>query len=197
MSKRFFILIVLVLVIGLMVWQFFIPAFLSVSALRTGLDSERGKLEETKKLNEKLKSLGGDYVKVGKDAEKIFDALPKKENIPGVLIQMEAMASQNGLILNSIDFSNVVDDKKKISNVLDAGAGAGGALAATVPTSPLKTMKVGLSLSGNYQSLKDFLKATESSLRIMDVNNISFGNKAKEEGSESVSFKVDMIVYYR
>ncbi len=181
MNKQLFIFAIIILVIALVAWQFFWPAFQAVLQSRDDLNSVQAKLDEARSLNQKLADLKKKYQNLDQEIQRVSDALPQGQDISALLVQLEAVTSQNGLILNSVDFS--------------LPALSSSAPSAT-PAGQVKTINIGLSLSGNYDSLKNFLKATEKSLRIMDISAINFG-AASSEAAGLATFTVSLTTYYR
>lgn len=187
MNKRVFIFLFFVLASALVIWQFFWPAFLTVSESRAQLALWQNSLNDTENLNKKLQLLQEKFETMDREVQLISDALPKEQDIPALLVQLEALSSQNGLILNSINF---IKEEKK--------TGAAQAVSPGLPAG-VKSSTIEVSMSGNYASLKNFLKSAESSLRLMDVNKVIFG----QEGAGAVipgglmNSIVNLTVYYR
>jgi len=80
------------------------------------------------------------------------------------MIQMETMASQNNLILKSINF-----------------------------TENTSSITAQTALAGTYQALKNYLKALENNLRLMDIVNLNF--QAPKDGS-FYNFNLTIKSYY-
>ena len=203
MNKQLFIFFIIVLAIALFGWQFFWPEFKIVSQAGQDLKLWEEKLNETQSLSQKLAELKKKYEKMEPEAQRVAASLPEGHDIPALLVQLEAVTSQNGLILNSVGFNFPAETKKK--KTAETEIKEEGVLPAASPAAPadIKSMVVELSLSGNYNALKNFLKATESSLRIMDITAINFGAASQTETSfgfetaGSATFTVSLNVYYR
>lgn len=185
MSKRAFIFLLLVLASVMVIWQLFWPAYLSVSESRAQVALWESSLDDTENLSKKLQLLKTKFESMDKETQLIADALPKEEEIPSLLVQLEALSSRNGLILNSVNF---IKEEKK----------TGATQASTLPAGA-KSLTLEVSMSGSYASLKNFLKSAESSLRLMDVSRVVFG----QEGTGALipgglmNSIVDLTVYYR
>jgi len=105
--------------------------------------------------------------------------LPPEKDIPGLIVQFEALASENGLILESLNF--IERTIKKTGE-------------AEEEKKDYKSLAVFLSLTGNYKSFENFLKALELNVRLMDIKSIEFSSeKIEEEGI--FNFNVDLEVY--
>ncbi len=196
MSKQLFIFLIIILAVILVVWQLFLPAFNTVSLAREDLKSWEEKVGETESLNQKLIELKKKYEALEAQVKKIEAALPKGQDIPALMIQLEALTSQNGLILNSVDFISPVEAKKKKAAETETGQES---TASAVPAG-VKSIDMELNLSGNYNSLKNFLKAVESNLRIMDISAINFGSAGSGETntiSGLTGLLITLTAYYR
>lgn len=105
-----------------------------------------------------LKSLEKNYGLLSKsDISKIDNILPSKEDVPGLLVQIEEIAETNNFNLLSLDISpvqNLAKSKQKslINQLL---------ITATIE-------------GGEYSDLKLFLNQLESNLRLFDVKSLNF-----------------------
>ena len=176
-----FILIIVAIWVG---WQYLMPAFDKAASLREEQSVWQKKLSETQNLSKKLEVLRKKYNSMIAESEKIAQAIPLKEDLPGLLVQLEELTSQNGLILDNVNFSAEVNDTRKTAT-------------------GIKSLTVNLSLSGGQTSFKDFLKAIENNLRIMDVSSFSvkgqtsFSSTVSGSGAPSEGFKLSLITYFR
>lgn len=206
MSKQTFIFLLTVFVAVLIAWQFFWPAFNNVSLARSELKYQQEKLTEAQSFKVHLEELKEKYSKMSNEVERVGEAIPQNQDIPSLLVQLEAMTSQSGLILNSVDFISTENQKAKTSIGLnqETESGTPGAAAITsrvAPAAKAKTLGIALNLSGSYESLKNFLKAAEKSLRLMDVSSIDFGagnpGTSLGETGNMLTFMIKFDVYYR
>ncbi len=193
MNKQLFIFAIIILAIALVAWQFFLPAFNDVSQARGDLKSWEDKLADTQALSQKLAELKKKYEKMDSEVQRVAAALPEGADIPASLVQLEALTSQNGLVLNSVGFNFPTETKKK--KTAETEIKQEGVASPAAPAN-VKLMMVELNLSGNYESLKNFLKAVESSLRLMDIAAINFG-AASSETAGLATFTVSLNTYYR
>ncbi len=200
MNKPAIIIIIFIALTALVAWQYFMPAFDKVSGLRDELKTWQGKLDDTQALSRKLESLKKKYDTMSNEIARVNQAVPKGEDVPGLLVQLEQLASQNGLILNNVTFTVAEAKKaKKTAAVAEEETLPASSLAVSaVPTTAQKILAVDLSLTGAQGSFKTFLSAIEANLRIMDVATISFAGKGSS-GNESASqdFKISLNTYFR
>jgi len=191
MNKQLLILIIFISAIGLITWQYLLPEFGVAFDLREEFNVWEKKLNETQSLREKLADLEKKYNGMASEADKVAEAVPAEQDISGLLVQVEELASRNGLILQDVNFS-VVEAKKNQSPAAIAAA----AKAATPPG--IKILTVSLSLNGTYPSLKNFVKSIENNLRIMDILTIDFSLQKAEAGAlANQDFKISLNTYYR
>ena len=204
MNRPIVIIIIFIALTALVAWQYFMPIFDKVSELRGDLKTWQGKLNETQALSRKLEFLKNKYNTMSDEIERVNQAVPKGEDIPGLLVQLEQLASQNGLILNSVSFAMADSKKAKKTTVVaeNSLSAATGALSSTLKSSvPVgtKILTVDLSLAGIHNSFRTFLSAIEENLRIMDVATINFSGKTSGLSPESSNqdFKISLNVYFR
>ena len=185
MNKQALTIIIFLAITALVAWEYFMPAFNDVSFLRQDLSDWQAKLNNAQDLSKKLEDLKKKYDNMTAAADRIEQAVTKNANFPALLVQMEDLSSKNGLVLEGVAFNVVKDKKTKTKTSASSVAGA-------------KVLAMDLSLNGSQSSLKNFLKAIETNLRIMDVSVISFGEQKIGVGvSTGQDFKVSLATYFR
>lgn len=200
MNRQIFIFSILVVILAVGLWGFVWPQWQVFSLNMEEVKSAENSLAETKVLKEKLTSLTALYQNEEKMEElgKIFFALPQKNDIPSLLVNLESLASQSGLVIKSVGFTE--DAKKTKSSTSDS---AGGDLTASLGSANMavKSLGVTLVLSGDYSGFINFLRSAEMNLRLMDIESLSFqqdqGIFSSEPSVEGSDFSVDLKVYYR
>jgi len=171
------------LAIVLIGWAFFWPTWQITANQRAEFKEWQEKMAQAQEVWGKIKAQSGNF---GSDETqgKILDALPSGEDEAGLLVQLEALSSQNGLILNSVNFSS-------------SEVGAVSAASETAPTSPAKELKVELVLAGDFPEFRNFLQAAEKNLRLLDLVSASFSSEqGTGEGAWRDEFNVDLKTYY-
>lgn len=200
MNRQIFIFSILVVILAVGLWGFVWPQWQVFSLNMEEVKSAENSLAETKVLKEKLTSLTALYQDNEKMEElgKIFFALPQKNDIPSLLVNLESLASQSGLVIKSVGFTE--DAKKTKSSALDSAGETLTASLGSVDTA-VKSLGVNLVLSGDYSSFVNFLRSAEMNLRLMDIESLSFqqdeGIFSSEPSLEGSDFSVDLKVYYR
>ena len=110
------------------------------------------------------------------DLARINQALPQGKDVAGLLVQLQNLAENNGLLLASVS----------VNDPTEAMAGKDG-------KSDIQQLSVNLSLIGSqnnvYRQLKGFLNSLETNLRLFDVSAVYFT-------PGSPAFSVNLITYY-
>ena len=164
-------------------WAFFWPTWQITANQRAEFKEWQEKMAQAQEVWGKIKAQSGNF---GSDETqgKILDALPSGEDEAGLLVQLEALSSQNGLILSSVGFFS------EENAVSVAGQTAAAASAA-------KEMKISLVLAGDFPEFRNFLQAAEKNLRLLDLVSASFSSEqGTGEGAWRDEFNVDLKTYY-
>lgn len=134
-------------------------------------------LNDRLKLASSLESLVNQYNQRSTDIASFNKVIPEGQNIPALLVNLEALASENGLTFSSVDFTP--KDLKAPG---------------------VKTLKMAVRLKGSYTAFKNYLSAMEKSLRIFDVISISFGGisrGASVVNENNIDFDLTVNTYYQ
>ncbi len=190
-------IISLISLVGGLALIFFLinPLWSSIKVLKTELIEQENKISEVEELLDRVQQIEQDYQKLEKDALKIFSALPKEENLPRLLVQFDDLASNNGLLLESIKFGQISSEKGKTSS---QGIDKSEKISSNFPSLP-----VDVTLTGSYNAFKEYLAALENNIRSMDARSIKFGiTETDEEASILTSlgifeFDLGVNVYYQ
>lgn len=123
---------------------------------------------------EDLKKMVDNYRMINKsEIEKLNQILPEEKDIPGLFVQFQALAQENGFILTSI---NINQEPERVASSEDRGE--------------IKKLNISLNLIGkDYEALKVLLEAIESNLRLFDVNAIYFN-------PDSNDYSINLFSYY-
>lgn len=190
MNKQIIIFTITILAVVLVGWGLFLPSLDSVFESRTTLKAEQAKLADADAAKQKLSELQKKDVLSESNYQRVTEAITLTDDLPGLLVQLEALSSQNGLILDRVALASVNEKKSKSvsQSVSQETAQPGG----------LKSSEVLVGLSGDFSSLRNFLKAVENNLRIMDVSSVSLSDTASAAGREFLpSYEVKLNVYHK
>ena len=180
MNKNIIIAVLIVVFLGVV---FFLdwPVFKEVSSLRGEIKDYNKLVAEKEELIAKVEQLKSVYEDKQTDIKKVYYALPRTEEVPEIIVQLEALTSENGLILEAIDIQEIEKQGSKQED-----------------KTGVNVLRISLALSGSYSSFKNFLEALEYNIRIMDIQRIEFSfKKGGEETNSFLEFNVDLEVYYQ
>jgi len=113
--------------------------------------------------------------------------LPSSQDVPNLITQLEGLAFENGLILEEIGLATIEE------------TGAEKAQKARLEEKAKKNYQVlsaSLKLIGSYSSFKNFLKAVEDNIRLIDINSVNFKVETKE-GIQLFESEVNLNTYYQ
>lgn len=152
------------------------PLYGDVQAALELQKQNQDNLTQRQKLTENLERLISQYNERSSDIVSLNKAIPSGQNIPELLVNLEAIASENGLIFGSVNF--------KPKDLKAQG---------------VKILIVEIKIKGSYPSFLNYLKAIEKSLRIFDVVSISFaGVSPGQIGAKTDNLEFNLIIntYY-
>jgi Tfp pilus assembly protein PilO len=181
----------LVLVVLLLI----MPAFDSVNINRQIISERQSALEQAKLFNEKISELNNQYK--SEELENLLSVLPKQEELSDLLIQLERLATDNGLIMESVDFSKIEQSSQvqEPQSTDQSGEGVATENGQEVQVQPYKILLVSLKLNGAYDAFKNYLQAVEKNKRIMDVTSLSLNTSSGI--AQNFFFSVNLQVYYQ
>lgn len=183
-NKNLTIAAVLIIASVFAVFYFIYPAYKNNFVLKEEIMVLEENLSRQKTLKTKINSVYDDYS--SQDPKKIDfiqnRIAPSSFDIPQLLIQMEALTTENGLIMKSISFVSAgsLADKKTTQSEIKSGS-------------------MTIALEGSYYAFKNFLKNVESNVRLMDVSSISFSAPilSQKQLIPIFSFNVSLQTYYK
>lgn len=168
-----------VLVLGRQITSIRNDGILTLQRSRQQQSAERELLQYTQSVVDK-------YTKANvRDAEKLRAMAPAKPDLPAMFVQVEALAKAAGTLLNNVNFANA-------ASAQPGSAKGGGTVAAA---GGLKQMTVTFSVTGGsgYADLKNFLATLESSVRLLNVQSVSYA-PGKEAAAET--YQINAVAYY-
>ena len=177
-------------------WFFFSePKLEALKAEKINFKKQQESLTFKENYLEELKKITRDYEKITQEKiKKINSVLPSEADLPGIFVQMDALAKENGFVLRSIEA--IQSKAKKGSEPLDSTQDRllDGSRKQEEESSKkrksIKEISITLELeNGSYEKIKKFLDGVEKNLRILDIVSINFD-------SGGSSFKVNLKTYY-
>lgn len=140
-------------------------------------EQNKSNLSDRIKLTSSLESLVKQYNQRLNDVNSFSRVIPENQNIPEILVNLEALASENGLVFSSVDFT---PKDLKVAGV--------------------KTLIMAVRVKGSYPAFKNYLGAIEKSLRIFDVMSLSFSGVsrgASNTNANDLEFNLIINTYYQ
>jgi Tfp pilus assembly protein PilO len=185
MVKNIIILILFLALVGVIVFLD-MPEVQGVLNLRKQIKDQQAIFSDKQLLLAKVDNLKGAYEENKEDLKKTDYILPSGQDIPDLIAQVEGLAFENGLVLGEVGLTSLeaAGEKAKTARVEQKGA------------KDYQILTVNLKLIGSYSAFKNFLKAVEDNIRLMDIDLVNF-NTEKEKGSQIFEFEVSLNTYYQ
>lgn len=184
MNKNIITIIILFGVFAAILLLFDLPSYNKFVSFREEIDKQNNSLIEKKELVANVNQLKQVYDSRKDEVKRVYYAIPAKRDIPGLIVQFEALASENGLILENINLGKIKTERSKLGEIES-------------PEETYKSLDITLKLAGNYLAFKSFLQALEFNVRLMDINLISFSSIETEESGLVFTFDVKLKAYYQ
>ena len=163
------ILVITLIVIFLFAW----PKYQEYNDLQKQFIDKQAEYNGKSVYFQKISQILSD-IQVNKSSlEKINDALPDNIEFAPLVYFLQKKGSESGLLVKSVVFSQVSSS---------AYAQTQAALPESASAKQVKNIPFTINVLGNYQGLKNFLYALESSSRIFEVDTISFASQGAIAG---------------
>ena len=182
------IIIILIFGFAATVVFFDVPSVQKALDFKKEIKAQNILLGEKQALLDKVDKLKGSYQTNEETFKKLEYILPNNQDVPNLIVQVEAFAVESGLSLKKIDFF-----------ASDLGGGTSRAQAIRgetgVETKEYQILTINLGLSGSYLGFKNFLKIVEENIRLMNIRTINFMPKSGVQTSD-FDFEVVLEAYY-
>lgn len=137
---------------------FVVPAFDQAKALREEIEAKTRLYEEQKAAFERVEVLLAQFEENARLKETLNSILPVGDAMPDLLTaQISGLTALTGLTLETLSTRPGAIEPPSVDIPLAGGIGK---------------ISLEFAASGNYESLKNFLSALETNIRIMDVSNL-------------------------
>jgi hypothetical protein len=155
--------ILLLIAAGAVFFMFTRPLYSEIKEFKNQKSSFEEALSNTKQIQEKRDQLLTQYNTISKEnLDRLDSILPSQPGAMEFILEIESVAQKNGMVLKKVDIKGVAETSGKV----DFGA----------ETKKWETVPLALKLSGSYKSFYLFLKDMEKSLRLTDINAITFSS---------------------
>lgn len=143
---------VVVLIVGLATWFLGKPAYEELTQLKQEAQQLDAEISQKRLVAGNLPKFKAEFAKMEKQLEKALTKLPNQSEIPSLLTNLAGLAKDNGL--------EVLSFKPKPE----------------VPKGFFAEVPADMSVRGNYHEVAMFANAVSNMPRIVNLNNLSFGN---------------------
>lgn len=183
-TKRFLSIIVSgIFIIGsLVVYANFIrPAYADIQQLRGELSAKTGLLNNQSQAITKFQNLLVEQQSSSKLQERISLVLPPKENVSDIMNQLQAIASANGVSVQSVGLEYLpIKQAKKNTDVVKG----------------LGSLRLTMKIFGSYEAFKNFIGSLETNVRVMDVNTLKVEHAGRPD-QNLFTYNLTVDTYYQ
>ncbi len=153
-----------------------IPKYNDIQNLKGERKALTGLLDEEQTAVDAVQRLIGQYKSVADLRGVLSVILPEKEEVASIINQFQGIASSNGILMNSLSIRPLAIQPTELEKSVR----------------PVGALRVSMDLMGDYESLKEYLKALETNFRIMDVQSIQVENAGFTPGPYEYQIEVDV-----
>ena len=189
MNKNLIIVVVILAFVAIVIFLD-VPMVQSVLSSKKEIENNQTLLNERQDFIKIVENLMNKYKSSEEVLKNLDNILPNDSDVPDLLVQIEALANDGGVVLKDVNVSTV-DDK----GVSKAEAVRTGDTTQEKTPSSYKTVTVDLIGTGDYNALRKFLQAIEENMRLIDVDSIVLSGKTQGLGS-LFDFDIILKTYY-
>ncbi len=196
MNKKYIIILINLSISIILLFLFIDPLWSSVKMLKTETTEQKQEIINIETLLSDVQKLEQEYQEINIDMNDVFLALPKEKDIPYLMNQFEILASNNGLLLESMKFDEEINRKNEDDSSRDVRRSS----QPDNSLSPFPYLSFEIILNGSYDGIKGYLESLGDNIRLMDVRKIDFKREDEGSGLSSLSifkFTLGVIVYYQ
>ena len=187
-----FLILADAIMIGLLIFLLILPSYKKMEDINNKIISSEETLEEEQEILNNLKEIREEYQQVKDDMEKINMVLPQGEEIPELLVQLEAMVLDAGLFCESIKPISTEEEVDSTTELQDQEEKE------IKRITSYKPLDISVELTGNYESFKKYLDNLEKNIRITNITSITIDKPDSEEGGENLfDFALELKTYYQ
>lgn len=220
------IILVVILIVAGLGFYFLKPKYDAMAGAARELKLAEDELTIQQDNLRNTQSLLQSYESVKEQLHNLSLALPGEKDIPDLLVQLEALAVKNSVMMDEISYSEEVavpvaqaplaEGGEPVSNSAEAQNPDATDAMLVSPAAPVdpagvySTLNVSLSLSGKYGDFLQYLGDVQKNLRFLDVYSVDFsagsGSESSQESGEGsgevnfedqiLDFKVELRTYY-
>jgi Tfp pilus assembly protein PilO len=181
-AKRFYsVILSFILIIGaiFVFSSLLLPEYEAIRQLRGERESLTKLLKEEQRVTDSLTRLVSAPSGVSNLQQNLSLTLPTTQAIPEAVNQLEGIAKTRGISVEALGIELLPLEATSTDSAIK----------------PVGGLRVSLSAKGSYESLKLYLAALETNIRIMDVRSLKIEGGGSKQSTLSYSLKVD--TYYQ
>ncbi len=148
------------------------PTLSTIANLQKQLEDAKFVADKLEKKINNLSILQTKYNNIQNDLPTVYEAIPKKSEVPKLTGQIQSVLNESGMQLISIQSSEIVE----------------------VTRGKFYLYNFDLTASGDYQTMENFLEKLIDMQRVTDIKNINISNSST---SESLQFNVQGNAFYK
>lgn len=177
-SSIAFAILTISIVISILTFFFVIkPTWKDSTEKQKVIDNRLANLAILKDKEDKLKELSPKEKEIEETAKKVAAALPEHKDKARLFVELEGLASNSGLFLNSVN-EGAPETTTETSSIVPSG---------------VSELSYALGLVGRYENFKNFVINSGQALRILSINKINIKPK---EGTEDLNISVNLSTFY-
>ncbi|MBD3282237.1 MAG: type 4a pilus biogenesis protein PilO [Candidatus Portnoybacteria bacterium] len=190
MIKNIIIIILILAFLGVIIFLD-VPKVQSIFSLRDDIEQKKEEFDKEQEMLNRVNKLIELYDENKESIDRLEYILPVEKDIPNLIVQLEALAVESGLFLDSIDF--FAQDKKARSRAERIRSGA-----EDNKVENYNTLNISLAAMGSYSALKFFMENVEKNIRIMDIQSINFSSASSGDSDVGLfNFEIKIETYYQ
>ncbi len=181
MGNKYIVAIICVIAAFVIAIAFVLPKYQEMVVSSRLVDEGNAEFDAQNNLLVSIGKIGDRYKKIEEGMMRISDLLPlyNAQSIPDLFVELEGLAGQSGLFIETISFSEKgISSSPKQAQSEEEGAQEN-------EGKPSVIVSVQLSAKARYADLKRFAQAIETNKHLMDIvsfNIVPLSEEAKEDG---------------
>lgn len=193
----------IVLVVGLLVLvllgaglYFLKPQYEMIKQIHRKIENEEARLAERQKTLEDMRRLLQNYEGVKEELYDLSLALPPERAIPNLLVQLEALANENGVLMEDVSYEEKIIEEEKTPKKATAEPAQPLGLGTLTDSEEEEevltkqqpgyaTLEVNMSLSGKFDNFMQYIEDVQKNFRFLDIATLDFDLASTKKTSGS------------
>ncbi len=197
--RYFFLLLLIAASVGVFI-TLIIPRYDVIKTEQADIATYNANLATANQLQQSRDALIAQYNNIPKaDLDNIKTLLPDSVDNIRLIIQLDALATKNGLSsLRQVDYNPAQAATSATATTANAPTAATTTADPTVSQLPYGEFVISFTTSGQYSNFLSFLSDLEQNLRLVDVTDIEFtpSTSGPQTAASGLSYKVTLKTYW-